>query len=226
MTAPTVERSLHEREGHPLRVVIGDDHPLLRVGIRASLELDGGFEVVGETSSGPRVLPLVSQLAPDVVLLNMHMPDLDGIGCLDRIVDRYPEVKVVMCSGVSDPTLIQAALRHGAAGYVVTTIDANDLGAAIRQAVTGTSFQPVGPASLDDETPARELGLTDRELEILRAVTRGLPNKAIAKELWITEQTVKFHLGNAFKKLGVTNRTEAARWTIGVGLERRSLLEI
>ncbi len=127
-----------------MRVLIADDHPLLLVGIRHVLELDGGFEIVAEAHHGPEVLPLVGQTQPEVVLLDMRMPGLDGLTCLDRLRARYPEVHVVMCSMCADPEQIQSALTRGACGYIVKSVDPRDLGSAIRQAVDGTAYHAVG----------------------------------------------------------------------------------
>jgi DNA-binding NarL/FixJ family response regulator len=165
------------------------------------------------------VLPLVGQLGPAVVLLDMHMPGIDGLACIDLIRGRHPDVKIVACSSEADPEQIQAAFNHGACGYIVKSVDERDFASAIRQAVNGTAYHALGLPSMDDSSIARAAGLSERELEIMRAVTGGLSNKAIAQKLWVTEQTVKFHLTNIYRKLGVSNRTEAARWALAKGLK-------
>jgi two-component system nitrate/nitrite response regulator NarL len=195
--------------------VLGDPYPLMSAGVRRALELDGGFEIVGETDQGADVVSLVGGVRPDVVLLDLRMPRIDGLTCLDRIRSLHPEVKVVICSMTAVPDEVQEAFRRGAAGYIVKKIVPRDLGAAIRQAVEGTAFHAMGLPAIRGETVARASGLTPRELEIVKALGRGLTNKAIAKELWITEQTVKFHLNNVFRKLEVSNRAEAARYLLG-----------
>jgi DNA-binding NarL/FixJ family response regulator len=119
-----------------------------------------------------------------------------------------------MCT---EPEQIQAAFKRGACGYVLKSIDANDLTSAIRQAVDGTAYHAFGLPALDEDTSARLAGLTEREIEIVKAVARGLSSQAIGKELWVTEQTVKFHLTNIYRKLNVSNRTEAARWAFSQG---------
>jgi DNA-binding NarL/FixJ family response regulator len=187
-------------------------------GARRALELDGGFEVVGEARTGSQVLPLVGRTAPDAVLLDLRMPGVDGLGCLQRIREEHPDVKVVMCSMSADPDQIQGAFKRGACGYVLKTINPIDLGSAIRQAVEGTAYHALGLPAMDEETVARSAGLTEREVEIVKAVSRGLSNKAIAAELWITVQTVKFHLTSIYRKLGISNRTEAANWALRTGL--------
>jgi DNA-binding NarL/FixJ family response regulator len=201
-----------------LKILIADDHPLLLAAVRTALEDDEGFEVVGEARSGAEVLPLVGRMAPDVVLLDLRMPGLDGLSCLDRIVTQYPKSKVVVLSGLSDPELIQAAFKRGAIGYVVKTINVDDLPAAIRQAVDGTAYHARGLPALNEDAAATTAGLTERELTVMELVGRGLSNKEIARELWVGEPTVKFHLVNIYRKLGVANRTEAARWAFAHGL--------
>jgi DNA-binding NarL/FixJ family response regulator len=202
-----------------LKILIADDHPLILAGVRRTLEEDGGFEIVAETQHGPEVLPLVGRTSPDVALLDMRMPGIDGLTCLDRIRNRHPAVKVVMCSMNADPEQVQEAFRRGAAGYIVKNVGPKDLASAIRQAVEGTAYHALGLPAINEDNVARAAGLTSRELQIMKAVARGLSNKAIAKELWITEQTVKFHLGNVYRKLHIANRTEAARWALNKGLE-------
>ncbi len=191
-------------------------------GERQALEADEGFEIVGEAQLGSEVLPLVGRTAPDVVLLDIRMPGIGGLDCLQRIRERHPDVKVVMCSMSSDPDKIQSAFRLGACGYILKTINPIDLASAIRQAVEGTAFHALGLPAMSEQTAGRAAGLTEREFEIVKALCRGLSNKAIAAELWITVQTVKFHLTSIYRKLGISNRTEAARWALGKGLDHES----
>ena len=201
-----------------MRVLIADDHQLMVQGTKQALESAGGFEIVGEASNGAQVLPLVRRLKPDLVLLDMRMPQMDGLQCLAKIRKEFPDVKVAMLSVSQDPELIQTALKRGANAYIVKTVDPQDLPGALRQAMDGNVFTTVGVSGDPAEKAAKEAGLTDRELVIVRAVARGLSNEAIAKELWVAEQTVKFHLTNIYRKLGVSNRTEAARYAFEQGL--------
>jgi DNA-binding NarL/FixJ family response regulator len=189
------------------------------VGIAEALAADGDFEVVGEAGDGSQVLPLVRRTRADAVLLDLRMPAMDGFGCLERLRDRHPGVKVVMLASESDPALIAAAFKRGACGYVVKTVEPRDLGPAIREALDGTAYHAAGLPGINDEAVAHAAGLSRREFEIVRAVARGLSNRAIAHELWISEQTVKFHLRNVYRKLGVSNRTEAARWAHDHGIQ-------
>ncbi len=200
-----------------VKVLIADDHRLIVEGVRRALEEDGGFEIVGEAENGSQVLPLVSQTRPDVVVLDLHMPQMDGLICLDQIRKRFPDTKVVILSVSTDERLIESVLKRGASAYIVKSVNPVDLPAALRQAVERTVYQAIGLAE-ESDSAARSAGLTDRETAILSAVVRGLSNEAIAKEFWVAEQTVKFHLTNIYRKLGVSNRTEAARVAYKQGL--------
>jgi two-component system nitrate/nitrite response regulator NarL len=205
------------------KVLIADDHPLVRSGIRRALEAEPDIEVVGEATNGAKVLPLVGQTTPDLVVLDLSMPQLDGFACLDQIRKRHPDVKVVILSATGDPDRVRAALSRGATAYVVKSVDVRDLAAALRQAVEGTVFHAVGVSQESDEGLAESAGLTKRELAVLKAVARGLSNQAIGREFWVSEQTVKFHLRNIFRKLGVGSRTEAARYAFEHGLVESSV---
>ena len=137
---------------------------------------------------------------------------------LAKFLSRYPDIKVVILSMNGEPEQMQAAFRCGACGYVLKGIAPRDLVSAIRQAVDGTAFHAQGLPAVTDGALIRAAGLTEREAEILRLVARGLSNREIARELWVTEPTVKFHLTRLYRKLGVTSRTAAARWAFAKGL--------
>ena len=202
-----------------MRVLIADDHPLILAGIKRALEEDDQFEVVAEARVGSQVLPLVSQTQPDLALLDLRMPEMDGLACLDRIRKEHPKVKVVILSVSTDPEVVQTVLNHGAAAYVVKSVNPIDLSSALRQALEGTVFSAVGlPEKTAQQDAVKAAGLTDRETTILKALARGLSNEAIGKELWVAQQTVKFHLTNIYRKLDVKNRTEAARYAYEHGL--------
>lgn len=202
-----------------MRVLIADDHPLILAGIKRALEEDDQFEVVAEARVGSQVLPLVSQTHPDLALLDLRMPEMDGLACLDRIRKEHPKVKVVILSVSTDPEVVQTVLNHGAAAYVVKSVNPIDLSSALRQALEGTVFSAVGlPEKTAQQDAVKAAGLTDRETTILKALARGLSNEAIGKELWVAQQTVKFHLTNIYRKLGVKNRTEASRLAYQHGL--------
>jgi len=198
--------------------LIADDHRLMVEGTKQALERAGGFDVVGEAVNGSQVLPLVRRLKPDLVLLDLRMPQMDGLTCLTKIRKEFPDMKVAMLSVSQDPELIQTALKRGANAYIVKSIDPDDLAGALRQALEGNVFTTAGITEDPGERAAKDAGLTERELGIIRAVARGLSNEAISKELWVAEQTVTFHLPNIYRQLGVTNRTEAARYAFEQGL--------
>jgi DNA-binding NarL/FixJ family response regulator len=203
-----------------IRVLVADDHPLFLAGVRASLAHAEDVDLVGEAHSGKDVLRLVDQLLPDLVLLDYSMPQPDGLACLETIRSRHPDVKVAILSGFQSQDLIEGALRRGASAFIVKSIAGDDLPSVVRLLWQGTVFQAHGVAEAEP-VPAVELGgLTDRELVILKALARGLSNDAIAKELWIARHTVKFHVRNIYRKLGLSNRTEAARYAYQHGLTR------
>jgi two-component system response regulator DesR len=160
----------------------------------------------------------VSETEPDLVLLDVRMPQMDGLSCLDEIKRRHPEITVVMLSASTSQELVETALRRGASADVLKSVDPTDLPATLRQAAAGTVFSAVGAPDAADSSGAKAAGLTDREVEILGALSRGLSNDQIAKELWVTQQTVKFHLTNVYRKLGVKNRSEALRKAFQSGL--------
>lgn len=210
-----------------LRVAIADDHRLMLDGIRRALETAPDITVVGEAMSGEEMLALVPQVNPDVVILDLRMPKGDGLSTLGHLRRDYPDLKVIILSMFDDPEHIDQALRQGAAGYVVKSINPLDLPSTVRQVVDGTVYHPGARAGGDDGSAARAeatnsggsgIGLTERELSILRLVAEGLSNLDIASRLYVTEQTVKFHLSNIYRKLGVGNRTEATRFAYRNGL--------
>jgi DNA-binding NarL/FixJ family response regulator len=163
-------------------------------------------------------MPLVSSARPDVVLIDLRLPEIDGLTCLERISAKHPTVRVLLFSGVDDRAQIAVALERGACAYLVKSIHPGDLAAVIRQAVAGSFFCAAGLDKVAARSGAHDAGLSGREAEILCSVARGLSNRAIAKELWLSDQTVKFHLHNIYRKLNVANRTEAAKYAFDHGL--------
>jgi DNA-binding NarL/FixJ family response regulator len=208
-----------------LKVLIADDHRLMLHAIRLALADNEDIEIVGEADSGPKVLPLVGQTDPDIVLLDVRMPGIDGLTVLERLRERYPKVRVAMLSAVDDPTVVKAALSRGASAFIVKHIDPRDLAAAVRQAIEGAVFQPLGLLE-NGNGKGTENELSKRELTILQALQSGLSNKQIAKELFLAEQTVKFHLTNIYRKLGVNNRTEAVRYAFEHGLVENPIYSV
>ena len=205
-----------------LKVLIVDDHRLMLQAIRASLSRHEDIEIVGEADSGEKVLPLVGQTGPDVVLLDVRMPGMDGLTVLERLREQYPSIAVVMLSGIDDPVLVRAALERGAAAFVLKHVDSRDLGSALRQSVGGSIFRPLDLLNAN-QSAFEDAGLTKRELSILEELPAGGSNQEIAKRLFLAEQTVKFHLTNIYRKLGVATRTEALRYAYEHGLVERPL---
>jgi DNA-binding NarL/FixJ family response regulator len=231
---PGVEKAPEEREheafrvhrmdapplgGSMIRVLIADDHQLTLAAVKSALESSDDVKVVAEASSGRMALGLMERANPDVALIDMHMPGskVDGLTCAERIRRRYPNTRVVIISGFTDESAVRMAFRRGAHAFISKAVEPKDIAPALRQAVSGTVFHaPPGDSALEtDELPE---GLSEREVTVLKAVAAGLANAAIAKRLWVSEHTVKFHLTNIFRKLDVTNRTEAARWAHSHGL--------
>jgi DNA-binding NarL/FixJ family response regulator len=198
-----------------LKVLVADDHPLMLQGIRRALEGSEGIEVVGEARSGEEVLALVERRKPDLVLLDLHMPGLGGLECIAEIKRSWPEVKAVVISASDDRGSIDAALLAGASAYILKSVSPVDIPSVLRQASTGAVYHvpSASPASRCGE-PAIAEGpeLTPREKTILSAVAGGLTTKAISQDLWLSEHTVKFHLTNIYRKLGVSNRSAAVRY--------------
>jgi DNA-binding NarL/FixJ family response regulator len=198
-----------------IRVLLADDHRLILEALEKVFDEVEGIEIVATASDGRQVVPLITRTNPDLVLLDMRMPEMDGLACLERIRKQHPKVKVVMLSAFDDTERIRAALKRGASAYIVKTVNPLDLPAALRQAVQPTIYFGLPP---EEDDPAAAAGLTERETSMLRALARGLSNAAISREFWVTEQTVKFHLTNIYRKLGVKNRTEATRYAYQHGL--------
>lgn len=201
-----------------LKVLVADDHPLILQGLRRTLEACDDIDVVGEARSGPELLALVERRRPDVVLLDLRMPGADGIECVTEIKRSSPEIKAVILSASEDRPSIESAKRAGASAYVLKSVSSVDVPALLRQVAAGyTLFQEpsdAGDAGARDGEPA----LTERELTILTAVASGKTTKAISAELWVSEHTIKFHLTNIYRKLGVSNRSGAVRYAFEHGL--------
>jgi DNA-binding NarL/FixJ family response regulator len=203
------------------RVVLVDDHPLFVEALRAAVER-AGIEVAGTASRGDELMELMETVEADAVLLDLAMPGLDGYECLAQLRERHPETRVIVVSATDDEANIRRALDSGAVCFVGKATDPNDLAGAVHVLLSDSIHLEVprgarpGPKNgQNGEAAAR---LTPRELEILRLASDGLSNSEMAKQLWVTDQTVKFHLSNIYRKLGVGNRTGASRWAREHGL--------
>jgi DNA-binding NarL/FixJ family response regulator len=204
-----------------LKVLIADDHPLVIAGIRRALEHDDDIEIVGEARSGSELMQLVERRQPGVVLMDLKMPGLPAVDCIQQIAETWPEIKTIVLSAYDDRPTIDAALSAGAMAYVVKSVKPIDLASVLRQASTGAVFHAApAPRNRDphERGSAEETPLTQRERTILNAVASGLTTAAISKELWLSEHTVKFHLTNIYRKLGVENRASAIRYALEHGL--------
>jgi DNA-binding NarL/FixJ family response regulator len=214
------ERIEIEPTAAPLKVLIADDHPLIIAGIRRTIEHLDDMQVVGEARSGSEVAELVERRRPDIVLMDLRMPGVTGVELIELIRARWPQTKTIVLSACDDRATIDAALGAGASAYVLKSAHTVDIAAILRQAASGGVFHapaaapPRPPAPADPELPA----LTDRERSILAAVASGMTTAAISRELWISEHTIKFHLTNIYRKLGVPNRAAAVRFALENGL--------
>jgi DNA-binding NarL/FixJ family response regulator len=192
-----------------IRVILAEDHALMRDAVKLVFDEAEDVELVGEVDNGNDLLPLLARVACDFVLLDVQLPGLDGLGCLEALAKRYPRLKVAMLSAVEDPQVIESAFRRGACGYILKSVNPFDLPAAVRQIVDETVIHRSLATHKGTATPARPAGLSEKELGVLVELCHGHTNKQIATRLWLSEQTVKFHLRNIYRKLEIKNRTEA-----------------
>jgi len=205
----------------PLRIVIADDQASVREGLVVLLGLLAEIEVVASAANGEEAIRLVAEKSPDAILLDLHMPVLDGTEATRRLTERYPEVAVVVLTTYVDDSSVLAALQAGARSYLTKDADSADIVQTLRSAVTGLSvidpaaraalFRPDSPSG---QNPAGRLpdGLTLREAEILSMIARGMTNPDIAAELYISTQTIKSHINRIFAKTGSANRSAAIRY--------------
>jgi DNA-binding NarL/FixJ family response regulator len=199
-----------------ISVVLADDHAMVRLGLEQLLAGADGIEVVGSAADGAQAVEMVLELHPDVVLMDLQMPGIDGVAATRQIVASGAESQVVVLTSFSDSERIVAALDAGAIGYLLKDTEPEDLLEGVRAAARGES--PLNPRAARQlltaraSTPVLTVDLTPRELEVLGLVRQGLANKQIARRLGITERTVKAHLTSTFQRIGVSDRTQAALW--------------
>jgi NarL family two-component system response regulator LiaR len=206
----------------PIRVLIVDDHAVVREGLRTFLELQEGLEVAGEAGDGNEAIEEAERLQPDVVLMDLVMPKLDGVEAMRELRGRVPRARVVVLTSFLDDERLLPAMRAGAAGYLLKNVEPRELARAIRLADAGEAMiDPAAAArlvdALVDERSESSPELTAREQEVLGLIARGFPNKRIARELGIAEKTVKTHVSHVLAKLGVADRTQAALYAARTG---------
>ena len=209
-----------------IRVLIVDDHAVVREGLRTFLELQDGIAVAGEAADGEQAVMQAEALRPDVVLMDLVMPRLDGVGAMRELRRRLPQARVIVLTSFAEDERLLPAIQAGAAGYLLKNVAPAELARAVRAAHAGEALiDPVIAARLVDAIaqPAGEPvpeRLTAREQEVLALIARGYSNKRIALELGIAEKTVKTHVGHVLAKLGVSDRTQAAVHAVRMGLDR------
>jgi DNA-binding NarL/FixJ family response regulator len=205
-----------------IRVLLADDHGLVRAGLEQLLNNADDIDVVACATGGREAVELAERWNPDVVLMDLSMPDLDGIAATRQILARAPSTHVVVLTSFSDRDRILAALDAGAIGYLLKDVEPDELCRGVRAASRGES--PLTPKAAQQLVAARRRAapheqLTEREQQVLGLVAKGTPNKVIAQRLNIAEKTVKNHISNIFQTLGVTDRTQAALWVQRHGVE-------
>ena len=196
-----------------IRILLADDHNVVRSGLGAVLSMQDDFKVVGEAGDGEEAVRLCEKLQPDVVLMDLLMPKIDGVAATKSIKERWPQIQVIALTSFKEKEYVEGALKAGASGYLLKNVSADELVKAVRRAHEGQpSLSPEAAQVLIQKVsePAQpETGMTDREKEILALMVEGLSNNGIAERLTINPSTVKFHVSNVLSKLGVTSRTEA-----------------
>lgn len=205
-----------------IRVMLVDDHQMVRNGLSTFLLVHDDLQLVGEASDGERALAIFDHVHPDVVLMDLKMPRMDGVEATRALMERDPQVRVIALTSFKDETLVQKALDAGAIGYLLKDIDADDLADAIRAAHRGEPALAPEAAWILFQARRRGPGLgddlTEREREVLGLIVEGATNPEIAEQLIISRSTVKTHVSNILSKLGVSTRTEAASLALHEGL--------
>jgi DNA-binding NarL/FixJ family response regulator len=206
----------------PIRVLLVDDHAVITEGLSTLLALQPSIEVVGSARDGTGAIALSGELQPDVVLMDMSMPGMSGVEATRRILADNPATRVIIVSSFADGRMVGDALAAGAIGYVLKSLGVAELADAIRAAVQGRATLSEEVLSYIGTSPATEPALTERELDVLAALSQGKTNKQIAADLSLSHGTVRIHVSHILAKLGVENRTAAARYALRHGLEVRA----
>ena len=209
-----------------IRVLIADDHAVVRQGLRTFLDLQADIDVVGEAADGEEAVAVAAEHAPDVILLDLVMPQLDGIGALRRLREAAPAARVIVLTSFGEDERLFTALRAGASGYLLKDVEPAELVRSIRTVHSGGApLSPAVAARVVEELAsgggagrAAADDLTPRELEVLCLIARGQSNKRIALELGVAEKTVKTHVSHVLAKLGLSDRTQAALYAVREGL--------
>jgi len=207
-----------------IRVLLADDHGVIRDGLGRLIDGLDDVELVGLAANGAEAVQEFERTTPDVVLMDLDMPVLDGIGATRQILAAHPETAVLVLTSFSDMPRITGALEAGACGYLLKDVDAREVANGIRAAARGESpLDPRAARTLLDARSAPDplAGLSEREREVLELLVEGLPNKLIARRLEISEKTVKSHLTRIFRELNLTDRTQAALWAERHGVAKR-----
>jgi DNA-binding NarL/FixJ family response regulator len=204
----------------PIRILVADDHPVVRDGLAAMLGTQGDFEIVGAAASGVEAVERAAAFKPDIVLMDLEMAGRDdGVAAIGRLAEEAPEIRVLVFTVFDRDEQIVSAIKAGARGYLLKGAPRDEVFRAIRAVHAGGSLvEPVVASKLLRRVRENEDAATPREVEVLRLVARGLPNKAIARELGVTERTVKFHVGSLLGKLDASNRTQAVAHARARGL--------
>jgi len=209
-----------------IRLLIADDHLIVRQGLRLILETEDGFELVGEASDGAEAVQLAGELRPDVILMDLRMPGMDGLTAIEQLAEKQPEIAIVILTTFNEDDLMVRGLRAGAKGFLLKDTDRETLFDSIRAAARGeTLLKPDVMSRLLAQTrtqsgsnhPSENVDLTEREMEVLQAAAQGKTSKEIAFALGISERTVKAHLGSIYQKLGVDSRAAAIATAAGRG---------
>ncbi len=205
-----------------IRILISDDHPVVRAGLSGMISAEPGFEVIGEAENGKEAIALTGELKPDVVLMDLRMPEMDGVTAIGHIKADYPDVNILVLTTYESDADILRAIETGATGYLLKDTPRKELFGAIRMVAEGKSPLDPGVATrlMQRMRGSEEEGLSTREIEVLELVARGTSNKEIAKQLWVSETTVKSHMLHIFDKLGVTDRTAAVTAALKRGIIR------
>jgi len=205
-------------QSNPIRVLLVDDHTVVRSGLGAVLTASDDLNLVGEAGDGEEAVRQCERLHPDIVLMDLLMPKMDGVAATKAIKQRFPEINIIALTSFKEKEYVEGALKAGATSYLLKNVTADELLSAIHKAVAGQpSLSPEAAQILIqkvNEPPKPGYDMTEREMEILNLMVEGLSNSQIADRLIVSQSTVKFHVSNVLSKLGVTSRTEAVALAI------------